>query len=81
MKLEIRGGELFDGDGKVCPNFLRGIPNELAAELARRVNGWEEVIGFIREVADELCACLNDEYGNYTCFRCRARDLLRKAGV
>ena len=29
------------------------LNDDASAELARRVNGWEEVIGFIKDVANE----------------------------
>ena len=50
---------------------------EFHTELARRVNGWEEVIGFIKHRA-RICCCkeINEGY----CETCKAREVLRKVG-
>lgn len=80
MKIEIKGDLILDENNR-CIEVVEDLPPDALAELSRRVNGWEELVAFVRIVANECCACLNDKYGTYTCFRCRAREALRKAGV
>ena len=69
---------LTDGNGIIGTVDLDdySMHKPVYAELARRVNGWEEVIWFIRQEADWACVCVPEL--NRTCSSCKAREVLRK---
>lgn len=76
MKLEINDDGHLVVDGRVVRKTDEWNA-DIANELARRVNGWEELVAILKEAAS-YC---ESEHPVSGCLSCRAREALRKAGV
>lgn len=80
MRYDATDGYFCDNDNmviaEIIPFDFEGEKfEELNAELARRVNGWEALESFAAEVLrNTACSC-------GSCNACRAREALRKAEV
>ena len=83
MRYRIEDDFIVDDDNRDLADVII-IPEdeyeEVRAELALRVNGWDTLVAFVRSVEQQECYCCDSGDTVNTCDACRARVALREAG-